>query len=433
MKYLLRIVLLLLISSLNSFSITPVEKYGALQVIGKNLCDSAGNPIQLRGISTHGIQYFEYFYDNDVFNSLANDWNVDVVRIANYVNEGWFDNGMYIENPDFWKSKVDTLVGYAIEYGLYVLIDWHMLVSGDPNYFLTESKEFWAYMVSEHGHKKNVIFEICNEPNDDSTHYFDGVNYQTVPHTNPVTWIEHIKPYAEEIVPIIRSYSDNVIIVGTEFWAQRPDLIIGNELNYENVMYTAHFYAADHKEGVLQNVRTAIENDIPVFITEFGTQSADGDQANDFLSSNKWLDFLDSNRVSWINWNFSNDHRSGAIFEEWFEGWSVEDYSDTTNMKEAGRWIYNRLNKEPIAISNKALIKSCKTETIIKNYSSGNLHISMEFNKNAKLSIYNISGRRIISRNLNEKIIHIGNLSRGIYTIRIEGTGFNINERLTLY
>ena len=33
---------------------TPVERYGALQVIGTQLCDKDGNPVQLCGMSSHG-------------------------------------------------------------------------------------------------------------------------------------------------------------------------------------------------------------------------------------------------------------------------------------------------------------------------------------------------------------------------------------------
>ena len=30
---------------------------GAIQVVGTQLCDQAGNPVQLRGVSTHGLAW----------------------------------------------------------------------------------------------------------------------------------------------------------------------------------------------------------------------------------------------------------------------------------------------------------------------------------------------------------------------------------------
>ena len=37
---------------------TPVEKYGALKVSGIQLCAQNGKAVQLRGMSTHGLQWF---------------------------------------------------------------------------------------------------------------------------------------------------------------------------------------------------------------------------------------------------------------------------------------------------------------------------------------------------------------------------------------
>lgn len=40
----------------------PVQKYGALQVKGIQLCDKEGNPVQLAGLSTMGYQWFGQCY-----------------------------------------------------------------------------------------------------------------------------------------------------------------------------------------------------------------------------------------------------------------------------------------------------------------------------------------------------------------------------------
>lgn len=33
----------------------PIERYGQLQVVDTTLCDESGEPVQLRGMSSHGI------------------------------------------------------------------------------------------------------------------------------------------------------------------------------------------------------------------------------------------------------------------------------------------------------------------------------------------------------------------------------------------
>lgn len=320
---------------------SPVYWNGALSVSGTNIVNEHGKAIQLRGMSTHGLQYFDSLYSENAVKSLAEDWHADIIRISCYVNEGWGDHGNYLKQPQYWRDRVDTIVGWASKYGIYALIDWHQLVPGDPNAFLSEATAFWTYMAEKHGNKKNVLFDICNEPNNDSTY---DANWNSISYKNGVSW-SRIKEYADKIVPIIREKSDNIIIIGTPQWASRPDLVSGNTVDSKNIMYTMHFYAADH-QAYLNNVKRAISSGIPVFVTEFGTQAADGDQGNNFDESKKWLDYLNEKKISWCNWNFSNDFRSGAVFKKNTVLETQSDFSNISNLKEAGLWIRERLNYE---------------------------------------------------------------------------------------
>ena len=123
---------------------TPVEWNGKLSLSGTSIINEVGKPIQLRGMSTHGIQYFNKFYTDSSFKALALDWHADIIRISCYVNEGWGEHGEYLDDPTYWKNRIDTLVGYAEKYGMYAMIDWHQLVPGDPNEFITVAKEFFT-------------------------------------------------------------------------------------------------------------------------------------------------------------------------------------------------------------------------------------------------------------------------------------------------
>lgn len=59
---------------------------GALQVLskgsGKTLCDQNGDPIQLRGMSTHGLQWFPGIINDNAFSALSNDWGSNVIRLC---------------------------------------------------------------------------------------------------------------------------------------------------------------------------------------------------------------------------------------------------------------------------------------------------------------------------------------------------------------
>lgn len=166
---------------------TPVEKYGALKVSGIQLCAQNGKAVQLRGMSTHGLQWFGKCQTEEAYRSLAEEWRCDVVRLALYAEE----NG-YNTDPLKFRSKIETLVGYCEKYGMYCIIDWHVLHPGDPNDPKYDTADdFFAWASKKFAGKPHVLYEICNEPNGDE-----------------VTWAV-VKRYAERVIPIIRANSPN--------------------------------------------------------------------------------------------------------------------------------------------------------------------------------------------------------------------------------
>lgn len=309
------------IVTLHALEDRPFNINGRLKVVGTQIQNQYDKAIQLRGMSTHGLQYRGNCYSDVSLELLANEWGADILRISMYIQEGGYET-----NPAYFTAFVDRLVDNCYDMGIYALIDWHMLHPGDPNANTALAKVFFEHVSKKHANKGNVLYEICNEPNND--------NYV-------VTW-PMIKSYAEQIIPIIRNNDPNsIIIVGTTEFASRPDLVIGNELNYDNIMYTMHFYAAD--SGQIQRmgyVSTALENGIPVFVTEFGTQDGWGDGANNFEMSTTWLQFLAERKISWCNWNYSDSPRSGAT---WKTGTCPNGPWTDNNLKEAGLWIRERL------------------------------------------------------------------------------------------
>ena len=54
---------------------------------------------------------------------------------------------------------------------------------------------------------------------------------------------------------------------------------------------------------------------LPIFVTEWGTQTCTGDGANDVESSQQWIDLMAEKKISWTSWNFSDDWRSGAVLK----------------------------------------------------------------------------------------------------------------------
>lgn len=293
---------------------------GRLQVSGTKLTDESGNIIQLRGVSTHGISWFPDYVNYDAFATLRDDWGANVVRIAMYPEEynGYLSGG----DKAALKQIIDNGVNYATDLGMYVIIDWHVL-NYAPSRHTQEACDFFAEMASKYSGHDNVIYEICNEP--------VGAD-----------WNSDIKPYAETVIGTIRQFDDHaLILVGTNTWSQDVDSVVGNTLDDGNVMYVAHFYAGTHKENIRNKISTALNAGVPVFISECSICDASGNGGIDYASANEWLDFMNSNQLSFIAWSLSNKAETSALISSGCSaksGWSDGDLSET------GRWFKSAIS-----------------------------------------------------------------------------------------
>ncbi|MCK1809460.1 cellulase family glycosylhydrolase [Micromonospora sp. R42106] len=302
---------------------TPVAINGQLQVCGVNLCNQYGRPIQLRGMSTHGLQWFANCYTDTSLDVLADEWQADLLRISMYVQEQGYET-----NPAGFTAQVNTLVDKAEARGMYALIDFHTLTPGDPMYNLDRAKTFFANVSARNAAKKNVIYEITNEPN--------GVSWST------------IRNYAEQVIPVIRANDpDAVIIVGTRGWSSlgvsdgsNSDEIVNNPVRAQNIMYTFHFYAASHQDNYRNEVQRAASR-LPLFVTEFGTVTYTGDGAVDVASSNAWLDLLDRLKISYANWTFSDAPEGSAALRP--GTCASGSFSGTSVLTQSGAYMRDRI------------------------------------------------------------------------------------------
>ena len=291
---------------------------GALHVEGTHLVDDTGNYVQLRGVSTHGLAWYPQYVNIDAFKTLRDDWNVNVIRLAMYTAE----YGGYCSGGDrqALKELIDKGVKYTSELGMYVIIDWHILSDYNPNQNKDEAVSFFSEMAEKYSGYNNVIYEICNEPQNSD-------------------WNTVIKPYAEEVINSIRRFdNDAVIIVGTNTWSQDVDSVIGNEINDENIMYALHFYAGTHKDWIRNKLIQALDSGVPVIVSECSICDASGNGGIDYDSAQQWLDLLNSKGVSIIAWSLSNKNETSALinpFCDKLSDWNEDELSD------AGRWFRN--------------------------------------------------------------------------------------------
>lgn len=297
---------------------TPVGKHGKLSVNGKDLVDQTGNKFLLRGVSTHGIAWYPEYVNEDTFRTLRDDFNANVVRLALYSDK----SAGYTKSL---HSKIDDGVKYATDLGMYVIIDWHILSDNNPNINKEDAISFFEEMSSKYKDNVNVIYEICNEPN------------------GSTSWKNDIKPYAEELIQVIRKNdTDAIIIVGTPTWCQDVDKVSVDKIeNQKNIMYALHFYADTHRDDLRQKLQVALSNNLPVFVSEFGICDASGNGNINISEANKWIEVLKENNISFVCWNLSNKAESSSILAS-----GTTKISNFTNedLSECGKWLKATLN-----------------------------------------------------------------------------------------
>lgn len=296
---------------------------GKLHVDGTKLKDENGNVVQLKGISTHGLAWFPSYVNNDLFSELRNDWNCNLIRLALYTEEygGYCAGG----DKESLKELVKDGVNYATHNDMYVIIDWHILSDNNPNTHKDEAKTFFAEMAELYKDYNNVLYEICNEPN------------------GGTTWAD-IKSYALEVIPVIRGIDDDaIIIVGTPQWSQKVNEAAADPISdYDNIMYTLHFYADTHKDDLRNTCKNAINDGIAIFITEYGICDASGGGSINYEEAQKWVDLMDEFDISSASWNLSNKAETCAIISSSVSktsGFTKDDLSDD------GKWLYEMMTK----------------------------------------------------------------------------------------
>lgn len=294
---------------------------GKLSVSGNRLMAN-GSPIQLRGVSTHGLSWFPEYVNSAMFGELKS-WGANTVRLAMYTAEY---NG-YCTGDGANRTKLKELikkgVQYATEQGMYVIIDWHILSDNNPNTYKSEAIAFFTEMAQTYKDNDHVIYEICNEPN------------------GGTSWSE-IKRYANEVIPAIRQHDpDGVILVGTPTWSQELDKAVADPITgYNNIMYTLHFYANTHRESLRNTLTTAVNAGLPVFVSEFSICDASGNGGINTEQANQWIQTLNSHGVSYVAWSLSNKAETSALIQS-----SCSKTSGITegDLSECGKWLLQTL------------------------------------------------------------------------------------------
>ena len=285
---------------------TPVGKHGRLHLAKVDgygnapvIVDQYGKPFQMRGASTHGVQWFPEYINKGAMQTLRDEWGVNLLRMACYVTQY---NGYTNGGQSLIDSKIVEGVQAAKELGMYVIVDWH-IHEENPHTTKSVAEQFFKKYATMYKDYDNVIFEICNEPT--NVQWYTGGN--------------DLYSYCKDIAGIIRDCGSKALIVcGTNNWSQDVEDVAKKPLKddgFEDIMYTFHFYSGTHYEDKRQKVRTAVAAGTPIFVTEFGICNASGNGGYDTANADEWIEFLDSMNISYACWSFCNKGESASYLK----------------------------------------------------------------------------------------------------------------------
>lgn len=351
--------------------IGPVSYYGALHTDGGKIVGAKnGQEAMIRGMSLFwsdatGMPY----YNKNVISWAAENLPMDVFRFAMgityYDSDGGTSNALdesysYAGAPEGYMGIIDQMVEAAIENDIYIIIDWH---SHRANNEQAIAKTFFEQVAKKYKNVPNVIYEIFNEPVKQS-------------------W-DQVKSYANTIVPVIRSSTDNLVLVGTPSWSQMTDY---GGVSGKNVGYVLHFYAGTHGVGTYGGRATqAKSSGNAVFITEWGTTNADGAGSPSSGSTQEWLSFMETNKISNCNWSLravgskyavNNKQETSAMFSG-SDDLNTIGKLNSASYSESGKLVKDYLSKNatdwPSLFAKSLKTGSCSFNATTVNENAGSV------------------------------------------------------------
>lgn len=191
-----------------------------------------------------------------------------------------------LSEDDYVSKILKPAVDYTAQKGAYAIIDYHQIddATGQSG---TDAVTFWQKVAPLFASDDHVIFEPFNEPIDTTT-----------------PW-STFKTTVQSFIDTIRSAApNNLIIVPSMIWDQRPGDAASDPPSGTNFVYTAHVYPGNWSTSFQQEVATAAAV-APVFFSEWGYVQNGPDKNLGTADANWGPNFqmiVDANGASWSAW-----------------------------------------------------------------------------------------------------------------------------------
>jgi hypothetical protein len=228
-----------------------------------------------------------------------------------------------------YLDNIEKLVNSCEQEELYCILDWHAI--GNPLHNQTRLKEYFhekngekihwydanfelakegiRSLVKKFSKKKNVIFEIYNEPCPGEK-AVSQLDLQALPWND---W----KKLAGELLTIVRKETQQLVLVSSNYWSYNLQSTAKDQItSFENIAYSFHCYPLKNN----QNWKEMLESlhDVPIVVTEFGY---DRDETSMYKGTfeeyfKPFMEYLREYEISWTAWCFSISWRP-RILKQW--------------------------------------------------------------------------------------------------------------------
>lgn len=323
---------------------------GALSIKNGNLVNQFGEQIRLNGLvgTNYSLNHtkkenFNYYINSESIKALKS-WGVNVLRIGLYPNE--------VEDSEKMEDYLNT-IDLCIENNVYVVVMvWN---NQDINENVDNVKKYFSILSKRYSNSPNILYEIANEP---------GIEWN------------YIKDYCNAVIPVIRQNSkESIIIIPNSSGCTEPNTVVLNDLNYtENIMTSYHMYVGNMlTQDNVENLKSALESGVAVFVTEWGTTLSDGNNGFYLEFSNAFMKIMDDYNLSWCNFELVDCNW------EVVNGTDSSKYPEYCGIVKHNKWN-NSLSDDILTESGK-YIKSILMHTN-ESYNNSDYAIMMERNNN---------------------------------------------------
>lgn len=275
-----------------------------LHVDGRHIKDADGTVVVLSGVSIPDPEVInDHRWEQTAINVIDNavqNFHSTVIRVPVLADpdSGEGTSGFFSDPDAYIETHLDPVVSRAIELGVYVIIDLHLVSDYSAAQRDDDVIPFWDRVASQYADIPNIIFEIYNEP------------------INPDDWGTWLNTMAQPVVDHIRTLApNNLIIVGGPRWTQNMSGAATRPVAGNNIVYAAHVYPEHPPESWDENFGAVAANH-PLFVTEWGYVLG-GSPPTDGTTSSFGIPFLQWMQEKGASWTaFAFDPKWGPpMFE----------------------------------------------------------------------------------------------------------------------